>query len=103
MQQNFVLLFMQCKNSTLQENLEDVKASFEGCSKFIAVDFPPRSKHEGSNPARVRQDEKMRRRSLERHQHELKKNMCPSSTPSLHSTMRKEGFVCLVDVQVLET
>jgi len=51
-QQNVVLLFTQCKNSTLKENLEDVKASFEGCSKFIAVDFPPRSKQGGSNPAK---------------------------------------------------
>jgi len=72
--------------------LEDVKASFEGC-KFIAVDFPPRSKQEGSNPARVRQDEKMRTRSLECLQHELKKSMCPS-TP-LYSTMSKGRLLLL--------
>jgi len=82
-ERNFVLLFTHCKHSTLQENLEEVKARFEGCSKFIAVDFPPRSKQKGSNPGRVGQDEKkMRARSLEHLQDELKKSMCPSSTPS---------------------
>jgi hypothetical protein len=94
-EQNFVLLFTQCKHSTLQENLEEVKATFEGCSKFIAVDFPPRSKQKGSNPVRVRQDEKMRARSLEHLQDELKKSMCPSSTPSLHSTMSKGRLLLL--------
>jgi len=94
-EQNFVLLFTQCKHSTLQENLEEVKARFEGCSKFIAVDFPPRSKQKGSNPGGVRRDEKMRARSLEHLQDELKKNMYPSSTPSLHSTMSKGRLLLL--------
>jgi hypothetical protein len=75
--------------------LEEVKATFEGCSKFVAVDFPPRSKQKGSNPARARQDEKMRARSLEHLQDELKKSMCPSSTPSLHSTMSKGRLLLL--------
>jgi GTP-binding protein EngB required for normal cell division len=53
--QNFVILFTHCKHSTLQENLEDVKASFDGCSRYIAIDFPPCSnKHEGANLAKVR-------------------------------------------------
>jgi hypothetical protein len=94
-EQNFVLLFTQCKHSTLQENLEEVKARFEGCSKFIAVDFPPRSKQKGSNLGRVGQDEKMRARSLKHLQDELKKSMCPSSTPSLHSTMSKGRLLLL--------
>ncbi|CAM6065304.1 unnamed protein product [Sphagnum tenellum] len=94
-ERNFVLLFTQCKHSTLQENMEEVKATFEGCSKFIAVDFPPRSKQKGSNPVRVRQDEKMRARSLEHLQDELKKSMWPSSTPSLHSTMSKGRLLLL--------
>ncbi|CAM6019463.1 unnamed protein product [Sphagnum balticum] len=94
-ERNFILLFTQCKHSTLQENLEEVKARFEGCSKFIAVDFPPRSKQKGSNPGRVRQDEKMRARSLEHLQDELKKSMYPSSTPSLHSTMSKGRLLLL--------
>jgi hypothetical protein len=94
-EQNFVLLFTQCKHSTLQEHLEEVKATFEGCSKFIAVNFPPRSKQKGSNPGRVGQDEKMRARSLKHLQDELKKSMCPSSTPSLHSTMSKGRLLLL--------
>ncbi|CAK9213706.1 unnamed protein product [Sphagnum troendelagicum] len=94
-EQNFVHLFTHCKHSTLQENLEEVKARFEGCSKFIAVDFPPRSKQKGSNPGRVRLNEKMRARSLEHLQNELKKSMCPSSTPSLHSTMNKGRLLLL--------
>jgi hypothetical protein len=94
-ERNFVLLFTQCKHSTLQENLEEVKATFEGCSKFIAVDFPPRSKQKGSNTGRGRQDEKMRGRSFKHLQDELKKSMCPSSTPSLHSTMSKGRLLLL--------
>ncbi|CAM6042195.1 unnamed protein product [Sphagnum compactum] len=94
-EQNFVLLFTHCKHSTLQENLEEVKARFEGCSKFIAVDFPPGSKQKGSDPARARRDEKMRARSLEHLQDELKKSMCPSATPSLHSTMSKGRLLLL--------
>ncbi|CAK9870145.1 unnamed protein product [Sphagnum jensenii] len=94
-ERNFVLLFTQCKRSTLQENLEEVKATFEGCSKFIAVDFPPRSQQKGSNTGRVKQAEKMRARSLEHLQDELKKSMCPSSTPSLHSTMSKGRLLLL--------
>jgi hypothetical protein len=94
-EQNFVLLFTQYKRSTLQENLEEVKATFEGCSKFIAVDFPPRSEQKGSNTGRVKRAEKMRARSLEHLQDELKKSMCPSSTPSLHSTMSKGRLLLL--------
>jgi hypothetical protein len=75
--------------------LEEVKATFEGCSKFIAVDFPPRSEQKGSNTGRVQQAEKMRARSLEHLQDELKKSMCPSSTPSLHSTMSKGRLLLL--------
>jgi hypothetical protein len=94
-EQNFVLLFTKCKHSTLHANLEDVKDSFQGCRKFIAVDFPPASQQKGSNPARARQDEKIRARSLEHLQDELKKSMCPSSTPSLHSTMSKGRLLLL--------
>jgi hypothetical protein len=94
-EQNFVLLFTKCQDSTLQANLEDVKDSFQGCRKFIAVDFPPKSKQKGSDPARARQNEKMRVRSLEHLQDELKKSMCPSSTPSLHSTMSKGRLLLL--------
>jgi hypothetical protein len=102
-EQNFVLLFTQCKRSTLQENLEEVKATFEGCSKFIAVDFPPRSEQKGSNTGRVKQAEKMRARSLEHLQDELQKSMCPSSTPSLHSTMSKGRPLLLGSNRELET
>ncbi|CAM6019466.1 unnamed protein product [Sphagnum balticum] len=94
-EQNFVLLFTKCQDSTLQANLEDVKDSFQGCRKFIAVDFPPGSKQKGSDPARARQDEKIRARSLEHLQDELKKRMWPSSTPSLHSTMSKGRLLLL--------
>jgi hypothetical protein len=43
----------------------------------------------------VQQAEKMRARSLEHLQDELKKSMCPSSTPSLHSTMSKGRLLLL--------
>jgi len=95
-EQNFVILFTHCKHSTLEENLEDVKASFEGCNKYIAIDFPPcSSKHEGSNPARSRRDEMMRARSLKCLQDALDNYKCPLAMPSLRSTMRK-GRVLLL-------
>jgi hypothetical protein len=73
-----------------------MKASFEGCSKYIVVDFPPcSSKHESYNLARARRNEMMRARSLKCLQNALDDYKCPLATPSLRSTIRKGRLILL--------
>jgi hypothetical protein len=94
-EQNFVLLFMHYQQSTFEENLEDVKARFEGCSKYIVVNIP----HvEASMKVIILQEQderKMKARSLKCLQDALDNCKCHLITPSLRSTMRKGRLLLL--------
>lgn len=45
-EKNFVVVFTNSSRSWLQENIQEIKNEFEGCDRFIAVDFPPSSENE---------------------------------------------------------
>ncbi|KAG0583513.1 hypothetical protein KC19_3G142800 [Ceratodon purpureus] len=82
-ERNFVIIFTHCSPTALEENLEDIKVAFEGCERYIPVDFPAANKPEASSSVRTRRSDKLRTDSLVVLQESL-----ATSVPDLTSNSR---------------
>ncbi|KAG0583516.1 hypothetical protein KC19_3G143100 [Ceratodon purpureus] len=99
-ERNFVIIFTHCSPKALEENLEDIMGAFEGCERYIPVDFPAASKPEASSSVRTRRNDKLRTDSLLILQESL-----ATSVPDLTSNSRlrsnlKKGRVLLMGSNV---
>ncbi|KAG0623038.1 hypothetical protein M758_3G144400 [Ceratodon purpureus] len=63
-ERNFVIIFTHCSPKALEDNSEDIKVAFEGCERYIPVDFPAANKPEASSSVRTRRNDKLRTDSL---------------------------------------
>ncbi|KAG0556299.1 hypothetical protein KC19_11G041800 [Ceratodon purpureus] len=94
-ERNFVIIFTHCSSKALEDNLEDIKVAFQGCERYITVDFPAIDKPETSASAKARRNEKLREISFKKLQESLGRYMQPPIRLCLRSNL-KNGRILLI-------
>ncbi|KAG0623039.1 hypothetical protein M758_3G144500 [Ceratodon purpureus] len=99
-ERNFVIIFTHCSPKALEDNSEDIKVAFEGCERYIPVDFPAANKPVASSSVRTRRNDTLRTDSLVLLQESL-----ATSVPDLSSNSRlrsnlKKGRILLMGSNV---
>ncbi|KAG0607987.1 hypothetical protein M758_8G069400 [Ceratodon purpureus] len=94
---NFVIIFTHCSPKFLEQNLKDIKMTFQGCERYIPVDFPASDKPEFLASAMARRKEALRLASLKRLYECLERFMGLAYVPflCLRSNLKKGRILLL--------